>query len=444
MKMKSVSEVLKGLVNHYGRSQYDVRGQLAALHRTQAVIEFGLDGTILDANDLFLAAFGYERKDVVGHHHCMFIEPHESESVEYRQFWERLGDGRADTGLYRRLGKDRREIWIQASYNPVLDRHGKPYKVIKYATDVTARRMEMADMEGRLSAIDKAQAVISFQLDGTILEANDNFLAVVGYTREEVIGHHHRLFVDKAERDGAAYRAFWEKLGRGEYDAGLYRRVTKDGRDIWIQGTYNPIFDMSGRPFKVVKYATDVTKQTEASSILRTSLTDLSDTVPAIAEQARVTNDLAMQASRSAADGETMVDGVIKAMAAIHDGTRDIGDIVGLIDSIAFQTNMLALNAAIEAARSGEHGKGFGVVAQEVRMLSHRTAQSAKDIRSLIEDTMERVREGSERSAGASSVMKTIFASANAVRDRVGDIAHATTTQAGGIETVRRAFTQLA
>jgi methyl-accepting chemotaxis protein len=316
--------------------------------------------------------------------------------------------------------------------------------VVKFATDVTEQRLRAADMEGRLAAIDKAQAVISFRLDGIILDANDNFLATMGYARDEVIGQHHRMFVDRVDRESQEYRAFWEKLGRGEHDSSLYRRVDRHGREVWIQGSYNPILDMAGRPFKVVKYATDVTAQTRATRTLHASLTELANTVPAIAEQARVTNALANDASRSAVDGGAMVEAVIATMAAIQGGAQDIAEIVGLIDSIAFQTNILALNAAIEAARSGTHGKGFAVVAQEVRMLSQRSAESARDIRTLIDSTLDRVREGSERSGEAGAAMRDILSSVTTLLDRVSDVARATNTQAGGIDNVRRAVAELA
>ncbi|SEM50758.1 methyl-accepting chemotaxis protein [Luteibacter sp. UNCMF331Sha3.1] len=431
-------------LRHAARRSLGVRGKMDALNRTQAVIEFALDGTILDANANFLSAMGYERADIVGRHHRMFVAPEEVDSPDYAPFWQRLGSGEPDVGLYRRIGAGGREVWIQASYNPVLDRAGRPVRVVKFATDVTEQRLRAADMEGRLAAIDKAQAVISFTLDGIILEANDNFLATMGYERDEVLGQHHRMFVAAADRASAAYLDFWEKLGRGEYDAGLYRRMDRRGREVWIQGSYNPILDMAGRPFKVVKYATDVTTQTRASRTLHSSLAELADTVPAIAAQARATNALANEASRSAADGGAMVEAVISTMSAIQDGARDIAEIVSMIDSIAFQTNILALNAAIEAARSGVHGKGFAVVAQEVRTLSQRSAESAREIRALIEGTLERVREGSERSGEAGVAMRDILASVGTLLERVSDVAQATDRQAGGIDTVRRAVAELA
>jgi methyl-accepting chemotaxis protein len=434
-----------GIRRIFGSSSACMRAKLDALDRTQAVIEFGLDGTILEANQNFLDTMGYARRaDIVGKHHRLFVDPEEAASPGYAAFWKRLGAGQPDVGLYRRIGKDGKEVWIQASYNPVLNAFGKPVKVVKFATDVTGQRLRSADMEGRLAAIDKAQAVISFTLEGIILEANDNFLATMGYERDQVIGQHHRMFVDEVDREGPEYRAFWQKLGRGEYDSSLYRRVDSRGREVWIQGSYNPIYDMAGRPFKVVKYATDVTAQTRATRTLHASLTELADTVPAIAEQARVTNSLANAASRSAMDGGAMVDAVIATMSAIQSGARDISDIVAMIDSIAFQTNILALNASIEAARSGVHGRGFAVVANEVRMLSQQSAESARDIRTLIDGTLERVREGSERSGEAGAAMRDILSSVGTLLERVSDVAVATTQQAGGIDNVRRAVADLA
>lgn len=433
-----------GIRRLFGDSRSHMRGKLEALDRTQAVIEFELDGTIVDANHRFLDAMGYANVNAIaGRHHRIFVDPLDAADPAYRAFWRRLGAGEPAAGLYRRHGADGREVWIQASYNPVLDALGNPMKVLKVATDVTQHRLHVADMEGRLAAIDKAQAVISFTLDGIVIDANDNFLDTMGYGRDEVIGRHHRMFVDEAERAGPDYAAFWAKLGRGEYDAALYRRIDHQGREVWIQGSYNPIFDMAGRPFKVVKYATDVTAQTRATRAVHVSLSELAQTVPAIAEQARATSRLATEASRSATDGGAMVDAVISTMAAIQNGARDISEIAEMIDSIAFQTNILALNASIEAARSGAHGKGFVVVANEVRMLSQRSAESASDIRSLVDGTLARLREGSQRSGEAGAAMRNILSSVGTLLERVSDVAVATTQQAAGIDNVRRAIADL-
>ena len=244
------------------------RGQVQAISRSQAVIEFDLQGRVLGANDNFLRTLGYTLDEIRGQHHSMFVEARLRDSVEYRSFWERLARGEYDAGIYKRLGKGGREVWIQASYNPILDLDGRPFKVVKYATDVTESRLQSADWSGQIAAISKSQAVIEFNLDGRILNANDNFLRTLGYTLDEVKGQHHSLFVTPEARSSAEYREFWERLGRGEYDAGRYQRLGKGGRQVWIQASYNPILDLDGRPFKVVKYATDVTVEVNEADTL--------------------------------------------------------------------------------------------------------------------------------------------------------------------------------
>ncbi|GAA6142530.1 PAS domain-containing protein [Hydrogenophaga sp. 5NK40-0174] len=246
----------------------DWEGQLSAIGKAQAVIEFDLKGNILTANENFCQALGYALEEIKGKHHSLFVDAAYRASPEYTAFWEKLGRGQFDAGQYRRFGKGGKEIWIQASYNPIFDLDGKPFKVVKYASDITAQKLQSADYEGQLAAISKAQAVIEFDLKGNILTANENFLATLGYRLEEIKGKHHSLFVDPAERSQPAYREFWERLAQGTFDSGRYRRIDKFGKDIWIQASYNPIMDMNGKPFKVVKYATNVTEQVKAADML--------------------------------------------------------------------------------------------------------------------------------------------------------------------------------
>ena len=240
-------------------SRLDLEGQLAAINRSQAVIELDLDGTILHANGNFLKVLGYALEELVGKHHNMLVEPAYRESDEYREFWTKLGRGEFDAGRKKLLNKSGRVVWMRASYNPIMDAKGRPMKVVAYAADITETIRKSMDYEGQLKAVSKAQAIIEFKLDGTILGANENFLKTMGYPLEEILGKHHSMFVDAAYRDSQEYRSFWEKLARGDYDAGVYRRLGKGGREVWIQASYNPIFDMDGHPFKVVKYATDIT-----------------------------------------------------------------------------------------------------------------------------------------------------------------------------------------
>lgn len=213
-------------------SNRHVAGQLDAINRSQARVEFDLDGKILDANENFLSAMGYALAEVKGQHHSLFVTTEEKASPAYKQFWADLGRGEFSRGQYLRLGKGGKEIWIQASYTPILGAGGKPVGVIKYAFDVTEQKNRLADLEGQRAAIDKAQAVIEFDLTGKILTANQNFLSVLGYSLAEIVGQHHRMFVDPAERETQGYRAFWERLGHGEYDAGQYRRIGKGGKEI--------------------------------------------------------------------------------------------------------------------------------------------------------------------------------------------------------------------
>ncbi|WP_164672564.1 PAS domain-containing protein, partial [Xanthomonas citri] len=242
---------------------------MTAITLSMAVIEFSLDGTVLAANQNFLQVMGYRLEEIVGKHHRMFVDAGTRQSAEYRAFWDSLGRGAFDAGRYRRIGKDGREVWIQASYNPVLDEHGRPYKVVKYATDVTRQVIDSADADGRIRAIDKVMGVVEFDLQGNVLGANENFLTIMGYPAAEAIGQHHSVFVDAAYRASEEYRQFWAKLASGQFDAGRYRRLRKDGSAVWIQASYNPILDVSGRPYKVVKYATDVTDQVRSAERMR-------------------------------------------------------------------------------------------------------------------------------------------------------------------------------
>jgi methyl-accepting chemotaxis protein len=245
---------------------------LDAINRVQAVIEFALDGTILHANTNFLAAIGYTLDEVVGQHHRMFVDPDYAASLEYAEFWKHLTNGEFHSGEFKRKAKGGRDIWIAASYNPVLGPDGKPAKVIKFATDITAQKLAAAEFKGKRDAVNRVQAIIEFDLHGKVLTANDNFLNVMGYALDEVQGQHHRMFCDTAFVHSLEYQAFWERLGRGEFNAGEYRRITKSGKDVWILASYNPIFDAEGNPVKVVKFATDITEQKMLSAESRGKL----------------------------------------------------------------------------------------------------------------------------------------------------------------------------
>ena len=255
----------------------DARAVVDAVSRSQAMIEFAADGTILAANGNFLAALGYGLGEIVGQHHRLFVTPAYAASEEYRQFWQALAKGEFQAAEYLRIGKGGREVWIQASYNPIMGADGKLAKVVKFATDITEQKAKAADWEGQLAAISRSQAVIEFTPTGTNLKANDNFCAALGYRPDEIVGRHHELFVQREMVQSAEYREFWARLGSGEYQAAEYLRIGKGGREVWIQATYNPIFDHAGRVVKVVKYATDVTPRKRAVDQIGKSLARLAD-----------------------------------------------------------------------------------------------------------------------------------------------------------------------
>ncbi len=272
----------------------NARGVLGAIDANYAFIEFNLDGTIIHANENFLKTLGYRLDEIQNKHHRMFCDPVVSASAAYAQFWRDLGDGKPQNDVFKRVTKAGQEIWIQAVYAPVKDEMGRVFKVVKIATDVTAQRLQSADFEGQLQAISKAQAVIEFSLDGKVLHANDNFLSVLGYSINEIKGQHHSMFVDPTYRNSVEYRLFWEKLGRGEYDAGQYKRIGKGGKEIWIQASYNPILDLNGKPFKVVKYATDVTAEVNANNMLRLAV-EQAQTVTSAAKDGDLTQRIPLE-----------------------------------------------------------------------------------------------------------------------------------------------------
>ncbi|WP_158996921.1 methyl-accepting chemotaxis protein [Pigmentibacter ruber] len=239
----------------------ELQNVIQAFHKAQAIIEFSMEGIILTANNNFLHVVNYNLDEVVGKHHRIFCETNYANSIEYRLFWEKLGRGEFDSGEFRRFGKNAKEVWLQASYNPILDSNGKPQKIVKIASDITIQKMKNTYFESQINAIEKTQAVIEFTLDGIIINANENFLQLTEYSLSEIKGKHHRMFCDPSYTNSNEYRIFWEKLANGESDAGEYKRFGKNGKLVYLSASYNPIFDTSGKPLKVIKYATDVSKQ---------------------------------------------------------------------------------------------------------------------------------------------------------------------------------------
>ena len=373
------------------------RATLAAIGKSQAMIEFGLDGTILGANANFLGLMGYELGEVVGQHHRLFVEPAMAMSAEYESFWTNLRAGTFDSAEYKRLAKGGRPVWIQASYNPVFDDQGKVFKIVKLAADVTAQRLASAEARGQLDAIDKSQAMIEFALDGTILSANENFCAAMGYRLDEIIGQKHRLFVSEAQAQSRDYCAFWDGLGRGEFQAGEFLRLGKNGRPVWIQASYNPILDLEGKPYKVVKFATDVTRRKEAVDALGQGLARFAD------------GDLSTRI-------DTEFDGELDGLRlAFNESASRFGEVMGQLQT---------MSAALKGA-TGEMLLGATDLADRTARQAATIEQTSAAISSLAETVTDNARMARDASGKASDVSQVttetggVMDAANAAMDRI-------------------------
>jgi methyl-accepting chemotaxis protein len=363
-------------------------GKIAAMNRAQAMIEFNMDGIIVAANENFLATMGYSLAEIQGKHHSMFVAPADRNSASYREFWVSLNRGDYQAAEYKRIGKGGNEVWILATYNPILNESGKPFKVVKFATDVTQQKLSAADNDGQVAAIRKSQAVIEFRMDGTIQSANQNFLNAMGYTFAEIDGKHHSVFVEPSERDSSTYLEFWQNLHRGQYQAAEYKRIGKAGREIWIQASYNPILDLNGKPFKVVKYATDITAQATArmkAERARALIDQVASGSEAMNSSIREISESMVRSRQTTAAAVNQVEAADVQAQRLSSTTQSMGGIVSLIGDITSQINLLALNATIESARAGEAGRGFAVVAAEVKNLADQAKQATDKISSEIE-----------------------------------------------------------
>jgi methyl-accepting chemotaxis protein len=403
----------------------NVAGQMDALQKSQAVIEFGMDGTILEANANFLACVGYTAEEVVGKNHSMFVAPAERDSPAYQEFWNSLRRGEFNGGEYKRIGKGGREVWLQATYNPIRDMNGALIKVMKLATDVTARKLDYANFQGQIEAIGKSQAVIEFDMNGLILSANRNFLEATGYTAEEMVGRHHRILLAPGDAESVEYKQFWDALRRGEFQSGDFRRVGKGGRTIWLHATYSPIFDLAGKPFKVVKFASDITTQVvqrERNAHVRNNLETVAEGAQTLSESVRGITESMVRSRETTETAVQRVHAADSAVERLSKATAAMGNIADSINDITGQIGLLALNATIESARAGEAGRGFAVVANEVKNLAtqartatERITTEIGDIRGISEDVV--------------SVLGDIRQSIDDVRSYVGSTAGAVEQQ---------------
>ena len=407
-----IGQVLHGLHDMQARIRglmAENQGQLEAIGKVQAVIEFDLDGTVLSANDNFLQALGYSLGEVKGHHHSMFVAPEERSSDAYRLFWEKLRRGEYDKARYLRYGKSDRKVWIDASYNPILGADGKPYKVVKYANDVTQHVLATQAME---RAVAQTQEVVKSACDGNLTV----------------------------------------RVAAGDKDGALKRMA--ESINALLQNTADVVGKVKAAADEVYNGATEISQgnanlsqrtEEQSSSLEETasSMEEMTATVKQNSSNADQANQLATAARNQAERGGTVTADAVRGMSEINEASKRIADIIGVIDDIAFQTNLLALNAAVEAARAGEQGRGFAVVATEVRTLASRSAAAAKEIKDLIQDSVKKVEDGSHLVSRSGETLNEIVISVKKVSDIVAEIAAASREQSAGIDQVNKAVAQM-
>ncbi|WP_394546505.1 methyl-accepting chemotaxis protein [Pantoea ananatis] len=373
--------ILKKLFSVFPKHQHKhAADSLRALDDAVPIIEFTPDGIILRANALFLSKMGYDAKEIVGRHHSMFCPPPMVNSAEYRQFWLRLASGKSFSGKYLRLGKDSHPVWLEASYVPVKDKHGRVIKVIKLAADISERISEAQQQDALVQAISRSMAVIAFNKAGEVLEVNENFLKATGYKADEVLGRHHRMFCSEELRNSQEYQQFWQRLNQGEFFSGQYPRLNRNGETIWLRATYNPVFDAEGRMYKIVKFASDVTEQV----LQNQQENDAAQHAWKMAQQTRESSvtgaDVIEDSVRTMAEIAKEMNSVSADVFGLNGQSDRIADMVHTIRNIAEQTRFIALNAAIEAARAGTSGRSFAIVAAEVRTLAARINEATEEI----------------------------------------------------------------
>jgi methyl-accepting chemotaxis protein len=408
----------------------DASAVLAALGKSAAMIEFNLDGQILTANEIFCRTLGYQLTEIQGKHHSMFVDPAYVESREYKDFWATLRKGEFVQRQFCRLAKGGREIWIEASYNPVFS-GGKPYKVVKIATDITAQKIKAAEDAGKIDALSHAQAVIEFTPKGEILTANENFLTTLGYRLSEITGKHHSMFCDPDYARSDDYRRFWKELGEGKFQSDEFLRIGKGGKQVWIQATYNPILDHKGKVFKVVKFATDVTERVHAVEALARGLTELAH---GDLEQ-RIVEPFPLNLERLRADYN-------ESMSKLQDAMRDIGDNARAIAAGASQIRSAADDLSKRTEQQAASVEETAAALEQITTTVSDSSRRADDAGKLVVKTKDGAEKSGEVVKKAINAMSAIENSSREISSIIGvidDIAFQTNLLAlnAGVEAAR-------
>ena len=397
----------------------DYEGQLNAISRAQGVIEFEPTGKIIKVNENFVNITGYNESEIVGNHHSMFVDATYKASSEYKSFWENLAKGIPNANVFKRIGKGGKEVWLQGSYNPIIDMNGNIIKVVKFVTDVTKAKITDAQNEAQLKALNKVLGVIEFDLTGKITKVNNNFLKVVGYTAEEVIGNHHSIFMDIQSKNSSEYAAFWESLNRGEVSTGQFKRISKSGKEIWLEANYNPIFDLNGKPYKVVKFATDITVQHDANEALQAAVLETQHVIE-LAESGDFVQRVSLEGKTGAISSLCEgVNSLLDKMTEVITQVREAGETINTAASeISTGNNDLSSRTEQQAGSLEETASSMEELASTVKQ----NAENAKQANQLATAASGVAVRGGEVVGNVVTTMADINSSARKIEDIISVI----------------------